>query len=84
MAENCRITKKIVRLKNGKYIEVENPLFSGLKSQLPDIYCNQEFWDTCNKIHPNIGSDYQKRIAIVQIGRKIQSVISNSQMANCK
>ena len=30
--------KKIVRLKNGKYIEVENPLFSGLKSQLPDIY----------------------------------------------
>lgn len=73
MAENCRITKKIVRLKNGKYIEVENPLFSGLKSQLPDIYCNQEFWDTCNKIHPNIGSDYQKRIAIVQIGRKIQS-----------
>lgn len=64
--------KQIVRLKNGKYILVENPRFSGLKYQLPNRYCDQQFWDTCNIIGPNTGSDYQKRIAIIQIGRRIQ------------
>lgn len=64
---------KKIRLKNGKYIKVKQPRFSGIKCKLPKHFCDQPFWDYCNeKYKTDMGCEYQKRIAIVKIGRDIQ------------
>lgn len=60
-------------LKNGKLITIEEPRFSGLKCQLPKYFYDDQFWDYCNNnFKTDIGCDYQKRIAIIKIGRNIQ------------
>lgn len=70
---NLPYYKKKIWLKNDKLITIEEPRFSGLKCQLPKHFYDDQFWNYCNmNFKTDVGCDYQKRIAIVKIGRNVQ------------